>query len=213
MRPNLTCEHNQPQHGDHQQQQHHADMQHHEINGQPAARLQFQRHRNRLVQVGTGHTLAGLLQSPRGADSPTDYIIHVGVGEWRAAVGFVAESEHMVGDRICAHGHVPIARLMRHVDDFFRTFHLRGHHVFGAVCHKRGNGIGLGIQRVEVEIGQAEQFRIDVERAAHNGLVSIMRSDQREILRSKESQRISWRIHHWAQQHLERHIRILPKQI
>ena len=138
-------------------------MQHHEINGQPAVRLQFQRHRNRLIQVGTGHTLAGLLQSPRDADSPTDYIIHVGVGERSAAVGFVAESEHMVGDGVCAHGHVPIARLMRHVDDFLRTFHLRGHHVFGAVCHKRGNGIGLGIQRVEVEIGQAEQFRIDVD--------------------------------------------------
>ena len=31
--------------------------------------------------------------------------------------GFVAESEHMVGDGVCAHGHVPIARLMRHVSD------------------------------------------------------------------------------------------------
>ena len=188
-------------------------MQHHQIDGQPTIRPQFRWNRDRLVQVGAGYTFAGLFQSLRGTDGPTDHIIHVGIGERSAVVGLVAEPEHMVGDRICAHGHVPIARLMRHIDDFLRAFHLRCHHIFGAVRHKRGNGIGLGIQRVEVEIGQAEQFRIDVERATHNGLVSIMRSDQREILRRKESQRISWRIHHWAQQHLERHIRISPKQV
>ena len=188
-------------------------MQYDQIDGQASIRLQLERYRNRLVQFGSGNAFTGLCQTFRRADGPTDHIIDIVVGERRAGVRLVPQAQHMIGDRVAAYGHVPVASLVRHIHDFFGAFDLCGHHILGTVGHQRRYRIGLRHQRLDIEIGQSEQFRIDVEDATHDRLVAVMRANQREILRCEKSQRMSWRVDHGAEEHLKRHIMILLQQI
>ena len=149
----------------------------------------------------------------RGADGPIDHIVHVRVGERGSGIGFVAEPQHMVGDGVRAYGDVPVAGLVSQIDDFLRAFHLRGHDVFRAIRHQCRNGIRFRRQRVDVEVGESEQGRVDIEYAADDRLVAVMRADEREVLCGEEAQRIPRLVDHRTEQHLKSDVRIALQQI
>jgi len=183
------------------------------VHRQAAIRLQVFRHCYRLIQVHASHALARLAQALRRADRPIHHVSGVLVRERRPGFGFVAQPEHMIGHGIAADAHVMVARAQGHVHDRLHALHLGGHHVLRSIRYQRRNRIRARLERMDVGKRDAEQRGIDVEHAPDYRLVSVMGSDQREILCGEEPYRLSRREHHRAEQHLERDVLVHVQQI
>ena len=166
-----------------------------------------------MVQIGAGHLFAGLRESGGSADGPIDEIVHIGVRKRGARFGLIPQTQHMVGDRIAAHGHVPVIGFVGVVENRTHAVDLRRHHVFRTVSHIGGYGVGGGFECGEVEIVQSEQAGVRAEHTLDDGLIAFVRANKGEVLGDEKSQRLAWAEHHRAQKNLEGDVRIVLEQI